>query len=99
MGCYIDGGRAVFEEAALVRNIWQQGFECCQRGPPAPGTNGSGIYLRGNKIGPGLQIINNEFGGGSIFHQPTPPDAESGENVEVLGGPWGPKWNQNESKI
>ena len=32
----------VFEEAALSRNIWQQGFECCQRGEPAPGTNGSG---------------------------------------------------------
>jgi hypothetical protein len=84
MGCYIDGGRAVFEEAALVRNIWQQGFECCQRGPPAPGTNGSGIYLRGNKIGPGLQIINNEFGGGSIFHQPRAPDVEGEKPAAIL---------------
>ena len=74
LGCYIDGGRAVFDEQALTRNIWQQGFECCQRGPPAPGTNGSGIYLRGDKVGPGLQIINNEFGGGSIYHQPSAPD-------------------------
>jgi len=56
----IDGGRAVFEEKALSRNIWQQGFECCQRGLPAPGTSGSGIYLRGSNVGPGLQIINNE---------------------------------------
>ena len=77
MGCYIDGGRAVFDEAALTRNIWQQGFECCQRGLPAPGTNGSGIYLRGNKVGPGLQIINNEFSGGSIYHVPVSPDAQA----------------------
>ena len=49
----IDGGRAVFEEKALSRNIWQQGFECCQRGLPAPGTSGSGIYLRGSNVGPG----------------------------------------------
>lgn len=28
-GCYIDGGRAVFESAALSRNTWTMGFECC----------------------------------------------------------------------
>ena len=70
-GCYIDGGRAVFEEAALTRNLWQNGFECCQRGEPAFGTTASGILLKGDKIGPGLQIINNEFGGGSIYHRPS----------------------------
>ena len=69
-GCYIDGGRAVFEPAALTRNIWTKGFECCQRGDPAPGTPSSGIILVGTKVGPGLSIINNEFGGGSIFHLP-----------------------------
>ena len=69
-GCYIDGGRAVFEPAALTRNIWERGFECCQRGVEAPGTPSSGIVLVGTKIGPGLQFINNEFGGGSIFHVP-----------------------------
>ena len=81
-GCYIDGGRAVFEPAALSRNIWTNGFECCQRGDAAPGTPSSGIILVGTKLGPGLSIINNEFGGGSIFHLPQmwpgggpPPDA------------------------
>ena len=39
-----------------------------QRGDPAPGTFSSGIVLVGDKIGPGLQITNNQFGGGSIFH-------------------------------
>ena len=66
----------MFEEKALSRNIWQQGFECCQRGLPAPGTSGSGIYLRGSNVGPGLQIINNEFAGGSIFHEAASPDAQ-----------------------
>ena len=59
-GCYIDGGRAVFEGGALSRNIWERGFECCQRGPEAPGTTASGILLVGDTVGPGLQIINNE---------------------------------------
>ena len=36
MGCYIDGGRAVFTGSALTHNIWQQGFECCQGASPAP---------------------------------------------------------------
>ena len=86
LGCYIDGGRAVFDEAALTRNIWQQGFECCQRGLPAPGTNGSGIYLRGNKVGPGLQIINNEFGGGSIYHQPNTTTGGDPEGAVTIEG-------------
>ena len=68
-GCYIDGGRAVFEPNSLTRNIWTNGFECCQRGEPAEGTTGSGILLVGSHIGPGLQIVNNEFGGGGIFHR------------------------------
>ena len=75
-GCYIDGGRAVFQGpasgtmrgGALSRNIWSNGFECCQRGDPAPGTSASGILLIGDTVGPGLEIINNEFGGGSITH-------------------------------
>lgn len=83
-GCYIDGGRAIFTQNALSRNIWTNGFECCQGAAPAPGTTASGILLVGEKVGPGLQIMNNEFGGGSIYHcssvdyennfQCTPPD-------------------------
>jgi len=65
MGCYIDGGRAIFEEKATAKNIWQQGFECCQRSKEAPGTTRSGITLLGNNMEPGLQIVNNIFGGGS----------------------------------
>ena len=68
-GCYIDGGRAVFEEKALSRNIWTNGFECCQGASPAAGTTPSGILLLGDTVGPGLQIMNNEFGGGSIYHR------------------------------
>jgi hypothetical protein len=68
-GCYIDGGRAVFEHAALQRNIWTNGFECCQGASPAAGTAASGILLLGPSVGPGLQIVNNEFGGGSIYHR------------------------------
>ena len=69
-GCYIDGGRAVFDgRDALTRNLWERGFECCQRGDAAPGTTPSGILLVGDKVGPGLQIINNIFGGGSIYHR------------------------------
>ena len=67
-GCYIDGGRAVFEGGALQKNTWSNGFECCQRGEPAPGTSASGILLVGDTVGPGLQIVNNQFGGGSITH-------------------------------
>lgn len=67
-GCYMDGGRAVFEGSAVKDNIWTNGFECCQGASAAPGTTASGITLVGNSIGPGLQIMNNEFGGGSIYH-------------------------------
>jgi hypothetical protein len=44
-GCYIDGGRAIFTEKALTKNIWTNGFECCQGAAPAPGTTASGILL------------------------------------------------------
>jgi hypothetical protein len=74
-GCYIDGGRGVFESNALSRNIWTNGFECCQNGPAAPGTTSSGLLLVGDKVGPGLQIVNNEFGGGSIFHRSKLPES------------------------
>jgi len=70
-GCYIDGGRAVFEEKALQENIWERGFECCQRGEPANGSTGSGIVLIGDVVGPGLQIINNEIQSGTIYHLPS----------------------------
>ena len=59
-GCYIDGGRAIFTGGALKRNIWTNGFECCQGAGPAPGTTASGITLIGDEVGPGLQIVNNE---------------------------------------
>jgi hypothetical protein len=68
-GCYIDGGRAVLEGDALKRTVWSQGFECCQRGTPATGTPASGIVLLGNSVGPGLQLINNDFASGSIVHR------------------------------
>lgn len=71
-GCYIDGGRAVFIGSALQRNIWTNGFECCQNGAAAPGTPSSGITLVGDKVGPGLQIMNNEFGGGQVFYRSKP---------------------------
>jgi len=67
-GCYMDGGRAIFSKGALGANIWTNGFECCQGASAFPGTTASGITLVGDHIGPGLQIINNEFGGGSIYH-------------------------------
>lgn len=67
-GCYMDGGRAIFTSAALKETIWTNGFECCQGTSPAPGTTASGITLVGDVVGPGLQIMNNEFGGGSIYH-------------------------------
>jgi len=71
-GCYIDGGRAIFNgNSALKSNIWTLGFECCQNGPAIAGTTSSGITLIGTEIGPGLQIVNNEFGGGTIFHRAT----------------------------
>jgi hypothetical protein len=70
-GCYIDGGRAVFTEAALRRNTWMNGFECCQGTSAAAGTTGSGILLVGKDVGPGLTITHNEFGGGGIFHRRT----------------------------
>ena len=67
-GCYIDGGRAVFEGTGLSDNIWTNGFECCAA---VKGVN-HGIILAGDQIGPGLTIAKNEFGGGAIYHEPAP---------------------------
>ena len=75
-GCYIDGSRAVFEGGGLVDNVWTNGFECCAGLPQVP----HGIELRGNKIGPGLQILHNIFEGGNIFSTPT--DGTSAVTVE-----------------
>lgn len=66
-GCYIDGGRAIFTGSALSRNIWTNGFECCQASSAAAGTTSSGITLVGTAVGDGLQIVNNEFGGGTVY--------------------------------
>jgi len=77
-GCYIDGGRAVFEGDGLQQNLWTNGFECCAgRGlEQVP----HGIILRGNTIGPGLQIFGNMFNGGSITHE----TASAGKHPVVL---------------
>lgn len=73
-GCYADGGRCVFEGASgLTRNVWTNGFECCA-GAGLSDVN-HGIILKGDTVGPGLQIYGNLFGGGSIWHEPaTAPD-------------------------
>ena len=83
-GCYIDGGRAVFEERALSRNIWTNGFECCQGAAPAAGTAASGILLIGDTVGPGLQIMNNAFGGGSIYHRSSSSSSSSGGGIVAI---------------
>jgi hypothetical protein len=75
-GCYIDGSRAVFEGGGLGDNIWMNGFECCAGVAGVP----HGIELRGNKVGPGLQISHNIFEGGNIFS--TPADITSSVAVE-----------------
>ncbi|CAE8588824.1 unnamed protein product [Polarella glacialis] len=67
-GCYIDGGRVVFEQSALSYNTWTNGFECCAE-VDAP----HGVFLRGDAIGPGLEIFSNIFAGGSIIHEPSSP--------------------------
>jgi hypothetical protein len=40
----------VLQRGALQRNIWTNGFECCQGASPAPGTTASGILLVGDKV-------------------------------------------------
>eukprot|EP01063_Lacrimia_lanifica_P041119 TRINITY_DN94_c0_g2_i1.p1 TRINITY_DN94_c0_g2~~TRINITY_DN94_c0_g2_i1.p1 ORF type:complete len:512 (+),score=199.57 TRINITY_DN94_c0_g2_i1:50-1537(+) len=60
-GCYIDGGRAVFTGTGLSRNLWTNGFECCQIGTEVAGTPHSGIVLVGKTFGPGLEVVHNEF--------------------------------------
>lgn len=67
--CYIDGSRAVFEGAALSKNVWVNGFECCADVPNVK----HGILLLGDAVGSGLIISNNLFGGGTIFWQPQTP--------------------------
>ena len=93
VGCYIDGGRAVFEQKALQRNIWTNGFECCQGASPATGTTASGILLVGGIVGPGLQIVNNEFGGGSIYHRLTLPDSGSADAHKAGGADCSARFN------
>eukprot|EP00054_Salpingoeca_dolichothecata_P016149 m.94183 g.94183 ORF g.94183 m.94183 type:complete len:453 (+) comp21842_c0_seq6:247-1605(+) len=77
-GCYIDGNRAIFEQGALSYNIWDNGFECCAAVANVP----HGIVLKGNNIGPGLQIIHNEFHGGSIWLN---PESTQNETYTVTG--------------
>ena len=70
-GCYADGGRVVFDGLGLAKNMWTNGFECCAgKGR----TEAHGVILRNaslnhNRIGPGLQIFANEFGGGSVYYE------------------------------
>ena len=64
-GCYADGGRCVFDGGGTMRNIWTNGFECCAGA--GLGEINHGIILKGDSIGPGLQIYGNLFGGGSIW--------------------------------
>merc|ERR1740138_1530644 len=63
-GCYADGGRVWFEGGGLQHNFWTGGFECCAGA--GLGNVPHGIILYGDEIGPGLEIFNNEFGGGNI---------------------------------
>lgn len=79
IGCYIDGSRAVFENAGLSGNVWSHGFECCA----GSGLDGvpHGIELLGDSVGPGLVITHNIFRGGSVFSTP----ATNGSVVSVTG--------------
>mmetsp|Transcript_53131 Transcript_53131/g.172756 ORF Transcript_53131/g.172756 Transcript_53131/m.172756 type:complete len:149 (+) Transcript_53131:974-1420(+) len=70
-GCYIDGSRAVFEGGGLTNNIWTAGFECCAGSGLEEVPHG--IILRGDTIGPGLQIFSNSFQGGNLWHEPSSP--------------------------
>jgi hypothetical protein len=63
-GCYIDGGRAVFENGGLKNNIWMNGFACCAN----IGGVDWGIILKGDDIGPGLHFTHNIFQSGSMIH-------------------------------
>lgn len=76
-GCYIDGSRAVFEGAALGKNVWVNGFECCAGVPDVP----HGILLLGDAVGNGLVITSNLFGGGTIFWQPLTPGLPAPKSV------------------
>eukprot|EP00929_Paragymnodinium_shiwhaense_P015937 TRINITY_DN124023_c0_g1_i1.p1 TRINITY_DN124023_c0_g1~~TRINITY_DN124023_c0_g1_i1.p1 ORF type:complete len:503 (+),score=54.08 TRINITY_DN124023_c0_g1_i1:52-1560(+) len=70
-GCYADGGRVLFEGSGLQHNFWTGGFECCAGSGLMQVPHG--IILRGDKIGPGLNIFNNLFNGGNIWHEPSSP--------------------------
>jgi len=63
-GCYIDGGRAVFESGGLQNNIWMNGFACCAN---IDGVDW-GIILKGDVIGPGLHFTHNIFQPGAMIH-------------------------------
>jgi len=69
-GCYVDGGRAVFEGLGLERNVWTNGFECCSGSGLE--TIPHGIILAGEQVGPGLHISQCLFNGGSIWHEAAP---------------------------
>jgi len=79
MGCYVDGGRAVFEGGGLSGNVWTHGFECCAGG----GLDGvpHGIELLGDAVGPGLEITHSIFRGGNVFSTPI----TNGTTVRVTG--------------
>jgi hypothetical protein len=76
-GCYIDGSRAVFEGAALSRNVWTNGFECCA----AVKNKTHGVLLLGDDVGPGLVITHNEFAGGTVYWQPTTSSLSAPKSV------------------
>merc|ERR1711998_637590 len=63
-GCYIDGGRAVFENGGLKNNIWMNGFACCAN----IGGVDWGIILKGDEIGPGIHFTHNIFQSGAMIH-------------------------------
>lgn len=88
-GCYIDGGRAVFEPGATggghQGTIWTDGYECCA----GSGLEGvpHGLILKTGAgaaaaVGPGLHISHCNFNGGSIWHQPASwPSGAGGANA------------------
>eukprot|EP00051_Salpingoeca_urceolata_P012150 m.150747 g.150747 ORF g.150747 m.150747 type:complete len:494 (-) comp17391_c0_seq1:77-1558(-) len=78
-GCYIDGGRAYIEGSAVSHTLWTDGFECCAGG--GLGNVPHGIFIVGNSIGPGLQITDCIFGGGSIYHL----NSTNNDSVKVAG--------------
>jgi len=78
-GCYIDGGRAVFEGYGLQNNIWMNGFACCAN---IDGVDW-GIILKGDVIGPGLHFTHNIFQPGAMIHHES-DQANSDAAVKVI---------------